>query len=100
MSKAQASILKNSGNFAVVQMPDRNYPAMVVPGDSLHILCQDMEELVENLVAELGSENEAVQNAKYILESLQERRSYYEEVLHSCGIELPYGLPPVLRTPS
>jgi hypothetical protein len=90
MNQPTASILENSGNFAIVQMPGRRFPAHVLPGDSFHILFTDVVDLVEALQSELGAEHEQVENARSILESLRERHDYYESVVAKSGGTLPY----------
>jgi len=90
MTQTTAPILDTSGNFAVIQMPGRRFPAVAIPGDSLHTLCDDLSELVQGLANALGPEHEQVECAQAILQSLEGRRDYYESVLKRAGIALPY----------
>jgi hypothetical protein len=46
---SDAAVLGRAGNYAVVQVPARRFPALAIQGDSLHILCEVMGTLRESL---------------------------------------------------
>lgn len=76
--RSQAILLAKAGNFAVVQLPERNYPGVVIQGDTLSSLvgllndiktasrCGDLENL-EAAIADaaelLGEAQEAYEKA-------------------------------------
>lgn len=46
-----AKLLTPPHNFAVVQLPDREYPGVVIQGDSLSILVSELRGMAELLEA-------------------------------------------------
>lgn len=84
----QAELLSPPHNYAVVQLPQRNYPGVVMQGDSLHILKQQAERMARLLGAmeleELAGEIE------YLTEQLTEVQAHYERVCAERNIALPY----------
>jgi hypothetical protein len=85
---ASAKILEVGANGAVVQLPERQYPGIVVQGDSLSILVSDFEELRANIVKK--DEPEIAASLGVIERQLRERLEFYESVLTKHGIPLPY----------
>ena len=85
---ASANILELGANGAVVQLPERKYPGIVVQGDSLSILVSDFEELKKNIAQK--DESEIAASLDMIESHLKERLEFYESVLAKHGIPLPY----------
>ncbi|MFM9926242.1 hypothetical protein VLK31_24860 [Variovorax sp. H27-G14] len=81
-------------NFAVVQLPERNYPGVVVQGDTLNGLVRRLEEMSalvrSNELEDLTTEIEEMR------EQLSAAREYYEATCAERGIQLPY---PKTKTP-
>ncbi|WP_447746855.1 DUF6959 family protein [Variovorax boronicumulans] len=75
-------------NFAVVQLPERNYPGVVIQGDTLNGLVRRLEEMKDlvksNQLEDLTTEIEEMR------EQLSAARDYYEATCAERGIELPY----------
>lgn len=75
-------------NFAVVQLPERNYPGVVIQGDTLNGLVRRLEEMKalvkSDQLEDLTTEIEEVR------EQLSAARDYYEATCAERGIELPY----------
>ena len=88
---ASAKILEVGGNGAVVQLPERKFPGLVVQGDSLAILASNVEELRESIAKKDSSEVEA--SLAMLERSLNERVEFYESVLAKHQIQLPYARP-------
>lgn len=88
---ASAKILEVGAHGAVVQLPQRKFPGIVVQGDSLSILLSDFEELKENIAKE--DEAEISASLATIERHLKKRVEFYESVLEKHGIELPYVRP-------
>jgi hypothetical protein len=84
-----AHILEIGCNGAVVQLPERKFPGIVIQGDSLSILLSDLEELKENI----GKKDaEEVQASLDTIEShIRSRLAFYESALAKHGIQLPYS---------
>ena len=87
MNKA-LELLGRPVNFAVVQLPERNYPGVVVQGDTLNGLVRRLEEMSalvkSNQLEDLAAEIEEMR------EQLSAARQYYEATCAERGIELPY----------
>ncbi len=78
-----AKLLTSSTNYAVVQLPDRKFPGVVIPGDSLHNLIGLIETAQNTDLDREGLMLEALQ----ILRSAQSR---YEKTCIEHGITPPY----------
>lgn len=87
MSKS-LELLSRPVNFAVVQLPDRSYPGVVIQGDTLNGLVRRFEEMNELLktsaLEDLAAEIEDIRA------QLSSARDHYEAVCRERGIELPY----------
>ena len=83
-----AELLSPPINFAVVQLPERKFPGVVVQGDSLNRFVRQLtrmrELLAANQLAELSEEIEGLED------ELADVRTDYQRVCASHGIELPY----------
>jgi hypothetical protein len=75
-------------NAMVVQLPERNFPGIVIQGDSLSNIL-DILEISKELVAK-GEVTEAIENIEDCLELIDGYLSVYETVLNAAGIRLPY----------
>jgi type VI protein secretion system component VasF len=91
MEQETIKILGKAVNGWIVQTPGRQYPGMVIQGDSLKTLyniaqelCWSTENLEQEEVKDLASELE---------ELLRSRLLMYETTLKEQGIELPYPNP-------
>jgi len=84
----QVELLSRPVNFAVVQLPERHFPGVVVQGDTLNALLQQLIRMSELLAAseveELAAEIETMR------EQLADAAKHYESVCESRGIVLPY----------
>ncbi len=80
---SSAKLLTDATNYAVVQLPERAFPGVVVQGDSLN-------NLVSLLEGALGSSDESRELVEEALEILRGAKARYETVCSDAGIELPY----------
>ncbi|MFD3621492.1 DUF6959 family protein [Streptomyces sp. NPDC058676] len=62
MERIEAELFTDGGNDAVVRMPGRRFPRVLVQGDSLHIFRSDVAEVVE--AYERGDLDEARDSAR------------------------------------
>jgi len=83
-----ARILEIGCNGAVVQLPDRKFPGIVIQGDSLSNLLSEFEELKENIGEKDAAEIEA--SIEIIECHLKDRLAFYESTLAKHGVQLPY----------
>jgi hypothetical protein len=87
MSQA-VQLLSRPTNFAVVQLPDRLHPGVVVQGDTLNGIVNQLsrmsELLLTNQVDELSAE------LADLTETFSDARRHYEATCGARGIALPY----------
>jgi hypothetical protein len=83
-----AKVLSHAANSAVVQMPGRRFPGVVIQGDTLSGMVTGM--CAARLLAERGDLSELKEVLKLTQKELEDRQRHYEQVLESAGIELPY----------
>jgi hypothetical protein len=81
-------LLSNPGNYAVVQLPGRKFPGVVIQGDSLHSLVQNVDNLRQ--LANVGDVTEVRSGLAELSELLGTVITHYEAVCRECGIPLPY----------
>jgi hypothetical protein len=84
-------LLSEPVNFAVVQLPERNYPGVVIQGDTLNGLVRRLEEM-SNLVKSNRPEDleDLTAEIQMLREQLSTARDYYEATCTERGIRLPY----------
>ena len=91
MKNTNIDFIKDIGNALVAHSQGRNYPGVLLQGDSLRILLDDLTELGD----EIASGNH--EDAQDIIEALKEKISeilvFYEQALTENGIALPYANP-------
>lgn len=88
MSKVEMELLTDAQNNAVVLLPGRKYPGVVIQGDSLSVLITSVSEAIDALGR--GDATEAQELLGEIAERLQDARDRYETALRDRGIALPY----------
>ncbi len=83
-----ARILSESGNYAIVQLPGRNYPGVVIQGDSLHSLLSQIES-IQRLATKYNDEelDAEIFDVKDLLSNVKSR---FEAICTREGISLPY----------
>ncbi|MDX3693451.1 hypothetical protein PV726_24505 [Streptomyces europaeiscabiei] len=88
MERIEAELFTDGGNDAVIRMPGRRFPGVLVQGDSLHVLRSDLAEVVE--ACERGDLEEARDSAGLLLANLDALLARYEAVLGAHEIPRPY----------
>jgi hypothetical protein len=89
MERIEIEVFSQVTNAAIVRMPTRRFPGVVIQGDSLHILYSLADTLVQLAAphndADLSGEAEGLRDllAGYV--------ASYESVLKDHGLELPYS---------
>ncbi len=84
-------LLSAASNAVVVRYLGRNFPGVLIQGDTLRTILDEIEELKEE--ATVG-DLEAVKDISNVLqEKFTELLTYYERVLEEHGCELPYTNP-------
>ena len=83
-------LLSKPTNYAVVQLPGRNYPGVVFQGDSLHSLVHRLRE-VRQMIEDNQSKDSSAE-LDDICEQLSEALVHYETICGQRGIGLPYPI--------
>ena len=91
MKEAQVEMYSEAAGSAIVRIPGRRFPGVVLQGDSLSILHVNAKDLSTRL-KELGvQDEELLYAAQELQEQLLGRLLHYQQVLAAHGIELPYS---------
>jgi hypothetical protein len=88
MEHVEAELFTDGGNDAVVRLPGRRFPGVLLQGDSLHILRSELAEVLE--ACERGDLAEARDSAGLLLSSLDTVLTRYEDALREHDIPRPY----------
>jgi hypothetical protein len=88
MELKEVEVYSDALNRAVVRMPSREFPGIVVQGDTMAGLLETAEE-VRSLAATTGNED-LIEAAQVMVEEITGFLSHYEAVLKRHGIRLPY----------
>lgn len=88
MTTFPVELLTDQGNNAVLRLPGRKSPGVLVQGDSLFNLCALATAAVEGL--DRGDMEVAVDAVREIAVELQDMRERYEAALRQHAIPLPY----------
>lgn len=82
-------LLSAESHCVIARHPGRHHPGVLVQGDTLRALLDDVEELIDEMAAQ------ELQSAKEIILSIHSRivdtLGYYERTLDSNGLEIPYA---------
>jgi hypothetical protein len=89
MMRQEVELLSDDSNRVILRTPGRNYPGMVLQGDTLANLTSLARDLAAR-VEGIGNQ-ETADIAQELLEQLQDRLEHYESVLTQHGINLPYA---------
>ncbi|MFE9603652.1 DUF6959 family protein [Streptomyces hokutonensis] len=88
MERVDVELFTDGGNDAVVRLPGRRFPGVLIQGDSLHILRSDVAEVVE--ACERGDLAEAGESAGLLLAGLDALLARYSVALANHSIQAPY----------
>jgi hypothetical protein len=89
MKLEQLEVYSTATNAAVVRVPERRFPGIVVQGDSLHGLTSLAVDVLRR--AKASTDGELVEIAQDLFQRLSSLEKHYEEVLLLHDIPLPYG---------
>ncbi|MFJ8944092.1 DUF6959 family protein [Streptomyces sp. NPDC102395] len=88
MKRVEAEPFTDGGNDAVVRLPGRRFPGVLIQGDSLHILRSDLAEVME--ACERGELADARESAGLLLAGIDALLTRYTAALEEHGIPRPY----------
>jgi hypothetical protein len=83
-----APVLDSTTNRAVVKMPGRRFPGVVLQGDTLYGMRCAIAEATD--LAKKGDSGSAAAELASVLERFDDLLAHYEQVLKRAGWELPY----------
>lgn len=89
MRHIQAELLTDPGNNAVVRMPGRTFPGVLIQGDSLSILRDELAHLVESCAE--GNLAEARESGTELLADFDALLDKYRAALSAHGLPLPFA---------
>jgi hypothetical protein len=84
-----ATLLSPATNYAVVQLPGRKLPGIVVQGDSAHNLLAQIST-IQKLASKYADEDLDAE-IEGLRDLLSDAVSHYEMVCSRQGIQLPYS---------
>ncbi|MFF5188188.1 DUF6959 family protein [Streptomyces sp. NPDC000345] len=88
MERVEAELFTDGGNNAVVRLPPRRFPGVLIQGDSLSIIRSDVAEVVEACAR--GDLAEARETAGLLLADLDELLARYNAALDAHKVPRPY----------
>ncbi|MBP6014244.1 MAG: hypothetical protein KBA31_18595 [Alphaproteobacteria bacterium] len=83
-----ALLLSEPINFAVVQLPGRRFPGVVVQGDTLHSILAELKAVRSSAILVSGEDAEVGLDDP--IATLEQASSFYEKVCRDNNIALPY----------
>ena len=89
MKEEKVEIYSDATNQAVMRHPDRNYPGMLIQGDTLYSICRDLDEICK--LIRNGDSSEAFEETNEVRNSMWGRLNHYKATLLEHGIELPFS---------
>lgn len=84
-----AELLSEPTNYAIVQLPARNFPGVVFQGDSLFALTQQINEILE--LAAANDREELMYSLELLKKHTDEVLKRFELVCAQQNIQLPYS---------
>ena len=91
MKRVEVEAFSQDVNSWVVRTPGRQYPAVVVQGDSLSVLFSLAQSVLERAQTCACNDEKLVGEAEELRDQLWGRLQQYEAVLREHGFELPYN---------
>ncbi|MEU5160155.1 hypothetical protein AB0G74_11170 [Streptomyces sp. NPDC020875] len=88
MERIEAELFTDGGNDAVVRLPGRRYPGVLIQGDTLSALQSDVAELVDLCAA--GDLEEARYVASLLHADLGSKLQRYSDALEEHGVPRPF----------
>jgi hypothetical protein len=89
LEQIQVELFSDGGNNAVVRMPRRAYPGVVVQGDTLFVWRRQLAEIAAALRTEQASQD-VIDEVGYMVAEFDDVLRGYEQALSSHGIRRPY----------
>ena len=91
MKKLEIEVYSEASNSAVVRMPGRRFPGVVLQGDSLSILLDEALCVLKHIKPS-GDDDDPYHDILSIARKLRGHLLNYEAALKAHGFQLPYGV--------
>jgi hypothetical protein len=91
MDRIEVEVYSQAVNAWIVRTPGRQFPALVVQGDSFSQLFALAQEVLERARTCACSDPKLVDTAEELRDQLWGRLRHYEEILQASGFTLPYS---------
>ncbi|MFE9429676.1 DUF6959 family protein [Streptomyces sp. NPDC006640] len=88
MERVEAELLTDGGNNAVVRLPPRRFPGVLIQGDSLSVIRSEVAEVLE--ACDQGDLAGARETAGLLLADLDEVLARYTAALDAHQVPRPY----------
>ncbi|MFG3167022.1 DUF6959 family protein [Streptomyces sp. NPDC048200] len=88
MERVEAELFADGGNNAVVRLPPRRFPGVLIQGDSLSIIRSEVAEVLE--ACDQGDLAGARETAGLLLADLDEVLARYTAALDAHQVPRPY----------
>lgn len=88
MNEVPMELFSDEGNNAVLRLPGRQYPGVLIQGDTLHGLVERLSEAISALERKEFAEAEEV--IRHLEVEFREVQSRYESAVRRGGVPLPY----------
>lgn len=88
MTRVEVDLLTDQGNNAVLRLPGRKSPGVLIQGDSLSVLVGLVDDAVKALARD--DSHEAESTLREVTAQLEEARDRYEAALKQHGLPRPY----------
>jgi len=89
MTKITVESLSDASNYAVIRLPERRFPALLIQGDSLKVMA-DLAREIQQMVKS-APDDELRAAAEELWEQLSSRVAHYEQTLSKEQLPLPYS---------
>jgi hypothetical protein len=87
--RMELEVFSTATNQAVLQMPGRRFPGLVIQGDALW----NLHEVAKGVVADLRGGGRPFEEAQELADQLHGFLEHYEATLNAYRIPLPYVKP-------
>ncbi|GAA3207109.1 DUF6959 family protein [Dactylosporangium siamense] len=91
MARVEVEMMTGQHNYAVLRLPGRRFPGVLVQGDSLSILSGEVQQALDLLRA--GDTAAAEEELAYVANHLAELVDGYVRILDAAGMPLPFQRP-------
>jgi hypothetical protein len=98
MEQVQVELYAHVPNFAVLRLPPRRFAGVLAQGDSLCILWDHARAVLA--AAESGDLDDARDEARYLVDDLEQRLRAYVDVLDRAEMALPFRRPAFAEQPN